>query len=261
MDAIRKSIANAPAAPAPDPGWERPFAEVEPSLRVRAEAGDIRAATTLGLRAARCHALLGDRPREDIVEQWQEALAHRSPIARNEDVRRRNMEDAMKRELAAYDDCAAVGAARTADYLVWLERAGRAGGLPAQVAFAQHALDAWSTPESMVSQIEEAARRRSLARGWLEAQIANGRESALAVYADPLSGKQSLYAGDVERVQTYSYVLELVRSRRIGDFDRLWAEGPRPYGTDLTPAQWRRVADEGRRIYQLSFKNAPLYPD
>ena len=244
--------------------WNLPLADVEPGLRALAATGDTAAAFALGSRAADCMKQLREKTREELIEEqrderrWIDGLDNRDSLA---EVRKQNVEGRLRRELAYYDDCAEVGEKRLSDYLVWLERAGRAGHKSARIAYAAHAFGQWEKPLEMVADIEEAVRRRTLARTWLEDLVAAGNESALAAYVAALDGKNGLYARDEDKRAIHSYVLDLVQSRRIRGFDESWAAGPYiPSAPEWTPERVARIKSEGHRIYQEHFRDTPLWP-
>jgi len=244
--------------------WNLPLADVEPGLRLLAASGDTAAAFALGSRAAGCMKRLREKTREELLDEQREELDDlNDPYVepRLAEVRRQNVERRLRGALAYYDDCAEVGEKRLSDYLAWLEKAGRAGHSSARIAYAQYAFDEWQKPLEMVADIEEAVRRRTLARTWLDELVAAGNESALIAYVAALDGRNGLYAPNEDKRAIYSYVLDLVQNRRVGRFDERWAAGPYiPSAPEWTPERAARIKSEGHRIYREHFRDTPLWP-
>lgn len=263
--------ARAPAAAArllDDAGrnwWSPPFATVFADMQTAANGGDMSAAYALGSRAADCMKVLRDRTPEAILAdfreemEWADSGAAQSNPGHRE-TRRRNVSNRFARDLDTYENCAAIGMQRLGGHLDWLERAGAAGDLNARLRFVTAFESAYENDRgALITNIEEAGRRRALARAWLEDLVQRGEESAFHVYAEALQGSL-LYRADYKRAMAYAYALELVRERRVGNFEQRWREGLRPYGDRLTPAQWLDASRHGREIFRATLQDRPVWP-
>lgn len=255
----------------PDRFWMAPPAEVVAGLLPRAEAGDDEAAYILGSRLTGCaRTLAGPGPRQrqrDYERELEEDDPGNLPAdllqARREATTRRH-EDALRR----YEECAAVDDAHLAAGVAWLERAGRKGHAGARLAYATSALSDFESRGKLIANLEEARRRRPLARAWLEEALAAGNEQALNQYLRELGGGSGLYAPDPEALIAYGYAQSLIYARRrdafsrrdragaAGDsFEALWRDGPERYG-DFTDARWQALVEQGREIYRRDFAQA-----
>lgn len=249
--------------PTNDPGradWVRPLPEVLPALLARAEAGEIEAAFVLGERLSRCYSVLLDRTPTVVLDEYEQELtwAGLDPEHDADDVRLRNLEN---RTMAALDDhveCTAAGAEveRAAE---WLETAALAGHARARVNYATGALAEFASRGALIRNIEEIARRRTLARRWLEAGVHAGDEMALNRYVDSLRKGDVLYPRNPHKAQVYGYAQQLLRSRRVGQFDALWRDGP-TRAPDFDDAAWAAILMEGRELFDSTFRDALLYP-
>ncbi|GAB6194827.1 hypothetical protein [Lysobacter xanthus] len=246
--------------------WNVPFAAEFEAMRAAARAGDASAAYALGSRAATCMRELREKSPASILADYQDQLSLPEDIEKRLGpdhlaVRRRNTANNTARELDRYENCAAIGAARMADYLQWLEQAGAAGSGAARLSYVSAVQQAYSDDRgALIAQIEEAGRRRTLAREWLDERIASGDESAFQLYANALEGSW-LYRADYVRAAAYGYALELAQQRRMGNFGQRWREGLRPYGDRLTPAQWAEASRRGRELFMANLQNRPVWPN
>jgi hypothetical protein len=240
--------------------WQQPLASLHAELRALASAGDMQAAHVLGARSAHCVQVLRKEAPEELTRRYEDDLEHlagRSPAST--DVRRRNAERRLREGLDRYQDCLVVGLARAHEGVDWLERAGLAGNDAARVDFAAHALAEYETRGALIADIEEASRRRQLARVWLEQGVRDGNEHALRRVTDSLAGGDGLYVRDEASFQAHAYALQLVQGRRAGTFQLLWRDGPARYGP-LTEAQWAEATARGREIFSESFEHMPIRP-
>jgi hypothetical protein len=240
--------------------WHRPLADVHAELEALASAGDVDAAHVLGARAAQCGRTLRDDHPKELARRYEaelEILAERHP---SNDAALRNAQRGLQEGVGRYEDCAAFGMAGTRAGVAWLERAGRSGNERARIAFVEHALDDYRTRGTLIANIEEASRRRQLAREWLDQGVRDGNELALEIAAESLDGRRGgLHARDEVAFQAHAYALQLVRSRRTGRFQALWRDGPDRYG-EMTQAQWAEAVARGRRIFSESFEHKPVVP-
>jgi len=260
--ASTEALGAAPVSDTTDGWWQRPLSEVFDAMLAAANDGDMHAAYALGSRSARCVDLLRERSADTLLAGYRQDMEMMKGRDDPEGIRLANVSNQFRRELQAYEDCAAVGEARLAGYLQWLERAGRAGVTGARVAYAQNAMAEYrGDRNALIANIEQATARRALTRDWLEELVRAGNEDALNVYVEALSGQDGIYAADLTQARAYGYALDLVRSRRVDGFAKLWADGPIRYGDDLTPRQWDEATVRGRQIFRESFEHLPAWPN
>lgn len=246
--------------------WNGPFAPVFGSLRAAAEAGDVSAAHVLGSRAADCMTMLRDKTPASMLADFQDEMHVEKGMsdrfdAKHLESRRQNIARQFAQQLDRYENCAAIGAARMADYLRWLERAGAAGNASARLRYVDALQAAYSDDRgALIARIEEAGRRRALARTWLEELVRSGDESAFHTYSQALKGSW-LYREDYALAMAHAYALELAQARRMGNFQQRWQEGMRGYGDRLTPAQWAAASRRGREIFMATLHHRPVWPN
>lgn len=225
-------------------------------LHEPAARGDADAMYVLGRRLAHCARLLRERMPEVLLEEYRGMVAAEAKAPEPSVARRQNLARQYREELAAYQSCAKLGDQRASTFVRWLERAGLAGHRRARLAYVEYALDEYEKDDGhLAAHIEEAARRRRLARAWLEAELARGDEEALSLYIEALDGGSALYPRDRFAAELHRYVLTLMRARRMGQFETAWARGPYRHSA-LTPAQWDEVARRGRALYARAFRDA-----
>ncbi|MEZ0472673.1 hypothetical protein [Luteimonas salinilitoris] len=251
----------APAGEAPSQRlrwWRNPLPEVFDALQEAAAAGDMDGAYILGVRSAQCRTVLRRDSPESLIHEYRDRkILYSGPG--DSRPHRENREKELQEKLSQYEDCAVLGQERASAGADWLERAGRSGEASARLAFVTHALEEYATRGALIADIEEAGRRQKLAREWLEQLVQDGNEQALHYYVDALDGRYALYARDEPASMAHAYALDLVRSRRVGDFDQLWRQGPERYG-NRTPAEWDEITSHGREIYREHFEHTPLWP-
>ncbi len=249
--------------PGPD-WWGTPFDQIHDRMRTAAEQGDMRAAYALGSRYIACEKALRERTPAFILENLEQELddeessgydVHESK-GRLSNTRRR-----FEQELDQYEACASVGAERMQDGMAWLERAGQSGSESARGAYVSAVLGFRSEDRArLISEIERVVESRAQAREWLQQALVAGEEWPLESFNQAYEGS-ALYPRDPVRRNTFSYVQSLVRGRRSGDFEALWANGPHRYGKELTGAQWDWVEAEGRRIFERYYEDRPVWPN
>lgn len=252
---------NAPIDPA-DADWRMPLADVAGRLQAQADAGDVRAMYVLGKRMSDCSRTLRDRTPEKLWTAYQDELesAKRDAAERPDwdmSNRVRNAETHFTVGMQRYEECTSVERARVAQGVDWLERAGRHGDRAAQQAFAAALAKDLEDRNAVIRDVERLARRRQLAREWIEAGIREGDESSLDLYVESHGYGSGLYARDLRTLVVYEYVRSLVRGRRIGEFDDLWSTGPKHRHPQIPPDQWPSIQSEGQQIFLASFKDAP----
>lgn len=272
---LRRLLARANPVPNPsDPTpqtdehvlWNAPFSTVFERLRAAADAGDVSAAHALGSRSAMCMTMLRDQTPASMLADFRDEVHVGKGTTDPSDAahlerRQQNIARRFSRQLDVYEDCAAIGTVRMADYLRWLERAGAAGSATARLRYVEALQTAYSDDRgALIAQIEEAGRRRALARTWLEEGVRNGDESAFYTYSQALKGSW-LYREDYPLAMAHAYALELAQQRRMGNFQSRWQEGMRGYGDRLTPAQWTHVTRQGRRIFMATLYHRPIWPN
>ncbi|NZA25659.1 hypothetical protein H0E84_04630 [Luteimonas sp. SJ-92] len=266
----RLALDRLPASPGGPPSridswWRDPLPEVLDALQDAAATGDTEAGYILGVRSAGCRTILRRDTPESLIHEYRRKVIYlgagdsRQERENWERQYRENRERDLQKKLREYEDCAVVGQERVSAGADWLESAGRAGNASAQLSFITHALEEYATRGALIADVEEARRRQKLAREWLEQLVHDGNEQALDRYVEALDGRYSLYPRDERASMAHAYALELVRSRRAGDFDRLWREGPERYGSP-TPAEWDEISSRGREIYLEHFQHAPVWP-
>jgi len=245
--------------------WMLPIDRIYPELLAAARGGDLDAAAVLGQRLSGCQRTLQDESPAKLLEKLDLALAGEpvgagEPADEHSRARQANLREQFERDLEQHDACARVGRAALEEGMDWLERAGRGDAKGAQLAY----VSAWAKQsggdrDALIADIERIAARRALAREWLERGRAAGEEQALDLYVDAYDGQNGLYARDPLQEQAYLYARELVRGRRRGDFDKLWADGPRRYGSELTSAQWDAAEQQGRNIFKDYYEAHPAW--
>lgn len=242
--------------------WTLPLPEVIERLLALAEAGDMEAAYALGSRSAGCMETLRKDSPENLLEAYRRDITidlGRPRTPEQQALWKLNTDRQFASRLKRYEDCAVLDEAVLADHLQWLERAGASGLDKAQLAYAQYASAEYEDDRgALIADIEEATRRRERAAEWLRRLVADGNEQALSAMVE--SPDISGLAADPEALMSYRYVLDLVRSRRVGKFEALWGEGPTRYGDEFTTQQWNDIAARGRRIFKEDFEDAPLWP-
>ncbi len=242
-----------------DADWTAPLDEILGHLEARADAGDLDAMHVLGSRLSGCPRVLEEGSPDILLQAYEDELGRLDGDATVSDLirdtRLENLQGRFLQDLARHAQCDAVGPDAIGRAAEWLERAARAGHARAQTAYATQGLAQFRTRGQIVREIEEVVRRRDLARTWLEARLRAGDEAALQTYVRSHGDGNLLYSRDPKTFHAYGYALDLVRRRRVGDFDALWREGPERYG-DLSDAEWAASVDEGRRIYSAFFENA-----
>lgn len=237
--------------------WSAPLAPQLDALRARADAGDMEAAAFLGRRLRACaDALRSDTPAA-LEREHAGALADRSRRGDVPAKTREHMERRLEDQLARHADCSAVGADAIATGLDWLEKAGRAGDADARMAFAADALD-YPDRGALIADIETAGRRGALARAWIEQGVVEGDESALAQMVASLATGDGPFPRDPARHRAYAYAQQLVQSRRTGQFEALWRDGPARYG-ETTPAEWDEATRRGRDLFRTAFAAKPAW--
>lgn len=272
---LRRLLADAtplPTPPAAAPSteengwWSGRFSAMFQRLRAAAESGDASAAHALGSRSATCMTILRDKTPASILADFQDemdvgkAVSDRFDAAHLEG-RRQNIARRFAQDFDQYEDCAEIGAQRMADYLEWLERAGMAGSAVARLRYVEALQTAYSDDRgALIADIEEAGRRRALARTWLEDGVRSGDEPAFHAYAEALKGSW-LYREDYALAMAHAYALELAQQRRMGNFQQRWREGMRGYGDRLTPAQWADASRRGRQIFMATLHHRPVWPN
>ena len=256
-----------------------------PDLLRRAEQGDMEAAAKLGHYLLTC---VGRRDAEAIKRRFDQQLAEAKEQAqmdsRREDIAISNAKFRYANGMIQHEACSKLGEAQIANYHVWLEKAGRAGVASAKLAYMSSALKQFEGKSALVANIEEAARRRGIARAWMEEILQEkghpDREAALRKYVAELNGEgNGLFAPDQQRAIVYQYVLEMVVASRVDADPRmrelmqsiaqrrgkaapssrlaqLWQNGPDRHG-GLSDQQWQQIADEGRDIFSRDFGPVP----
>ncbi|MCD9006490.1 hypothetical protein LDO31_09640 [Luteimonas sp. XNQY3] len=240
--------------------WIAPLSEVVPALEARAGAGEAEAAFVLGDRLSRCHKAFDTRTPAVVIGEYEAELVALGldPDRDADNIRLRNLDSHTMHELDHYAECEAVRPAVTRA-AGWLEQAAQAGHAAARISFATGGLAEYTSRGALIRNAEEAARRQALARQWLEAGIRDGNERALDRYVTAVRNGDLLYPRDAHAAQVYGYAQQLLRARRVGDFDALWRDGPwRAPGVD--DAAWQAVVSEGRQLFDSNFRDAPLYP-
>lgn len=240
--------------------WLPPFDEVYADMRAAAERGDLEAAYVLGSRSAQCRKTVeDDTPEKMLIEL--DRLTEEEPAGPGDQARINNIHEELARNLAEYEACSAVGRASLDESLQWLERAGRGGFKDARLSY----VAAWSEQtgrdrDALIADIERAAAQRTLAREWLGRGLAAGDERALDLYIDAYSGRGGLFSRDRVQALAYGYARDLVRSRRVGQFDALWASGPSRFG-ELTSPQWDAAETQGRALFKAHYAVRPAWPN
>lgn len=240
--------------------WMLPIDRIYPELLAAAQQGDLDAAAVLGQRLSGCLRTLQEQSPAKLLEKLDMALADAGNDA-NSPAHQANLQRQVAQDLEQHDACARIGRAGLEEGMSWLERAGRGDAKGARLAY----VSAWAQQsggdrEALIADIERIAARRTLAREWLEQGRAAGEERALDLYIDAYAGQNGLYARDPLQEQAYRYVRDLVQGRRSGEFDALWADGPRRYGTELTSAQWNAAEAQGRSLFKAHYEARPVWP-
>lgn len=240
--------------------WIAPLSKVVPVLEARAKAGEAEAAFVLGDRLSRCHNVFDTRTPAIVIGEYEAELVALGldPDSDADNVRLHNLDNDTMSALDHHAECEAVRPAVTRA-ASWLEQAAHAGHAAARISFATGGLAEYTSRGALIRNVEEAARRRALARQWLEAGIRAGDERALDRYLTAVRNGDLLYPRDAHAAQVYGYAQQLLRARRAGNFDAPWRDGPwRAPGFD--DAAWQAVVSEGRELFDSNFRDAPLYP-
>ena len=122
------------------------------------------------------------------------------------------------------------------------------------MAYVRHAMAPYRSRGALVANIEEAARRRRLARGWLADLLATGHPDALIHYARALWDGDLVIDRNLRLAVQYDYVRELLFARRTGNFDTAWRRGitDAPVGIDVR--ELPQLTAEARRLYRQQFE-------
>ncbi|MGO4261031.1 hypothetical protein [Lysobacter sp. TAB13] len=237
--------------------WLLPIDEIHGEIRTAAEHGDLKAAYALGIRYGQCSRALEDyAPQKLLAELDQEIeLAGSTPVARGS---MENVGNRISSELETYNACATLDRALLDESMLWLERAGRGEAKGARLAY----VSAWIKQASgdrneLIADIERMAAQRALAREWLQQGLAAGDSDALDQYIEAYSGQGGLLPRDRMQEMAYRYARDLVRSRRVSEFDALWASGPTRYGDELSSQQWDAAEAQGRSIFKTYYEAKP----
>ncbi|QWP76968.1 hypothetical protein J5226_00735 [Lysobacter sp. K5869] len=242
--------------------WMLPIDRVYPELLAAARGGDLAAASVLGQRLSGCQRTLQDASPAKLLEKLDMVLAGEPDPQADPNSRERqaNLRRQFAEDVERHDACERVGRAALDEGMTWLEQAGRGDANGARLAY----VSAWTQQgggdrDALIADIERIAARRALAREWLEQGRTAGEEQALDLYVDAYAGQNGLYARDPLQEQAYRYARDLVRGRRTGEFDALWSDGPRRYGTELTSAQWEAAEAQGRGIFKQYYEARPAW--
>ena len=245
------------SAPASLRDWTVPLASVYEQWRSAAHAGDMEAAHRLGQRLHVCWRSLRERTPDALLAEFERETGDDGAFQRDAEsmrLRRENVARQLMRELDIYEDCQAIGEERASNYLAWLERAGASGHLAAQRTYAGLALEEYQQDRGrLIANIEEATRRRTLARSWLERQLLSGEEAAVFDYVVELQGHRGLYSHDRMEAAVYGYVRDLILARRGGRFSPDPRGGPPVRHHGFTAAEWEVVAARANDIFASHF--------
>ena len=219
------------------------------------------------------HEAAGDdvRKLERLLQEFEREQAWLE--SRPDETRQANIERQLLERLQTYEGCNALPAGMIERSFQRAERLALSGDPGARSWYVDYALAGFRTREQVIRHVEEVARRRTQARGWLEDALQAGDVSALITYANQLNrvfGDNLLYPEDQRAGIVYGYVRDLAIAQRNMDsapdaamrqaqrerHDRLWREGPARYGDSFSQAEWDAMAEEGRRIYARSFRLA-----
>lgn len=244
------------------PWWNAPLPEVYDALLAAARGGNVEAMHAIGSRSLDCLRSLREKTPIQLLASFRDEIERIENLdGEGHAVHLSNATGQARRQLEDYRSCSTLGEAKLAGALDWVARAGHAGNDRARLLYARSVLDAYKDDRgALISDIEGVARRRVLARRWIEAGVKAGSEEALDMYAGAHYGQSGLYRRDLFEASTYSYVLDLVRRRRVNEFDKTWRDGPPRHEGWLTPQQWDEVQARGHAIFDTDFRDTPIWP-
>ncbi|MGH8081890.1 MAG: hypothetical protein ACREP7_15050 [Lysobacter sp.] len=234
----------------------KPINEVYAELRAAAEQGDLEAALILGGRSAQCRKVLVDHAPEKMLAELDQELAMENPAPGREGAMM-NLRNRFSSDLAEYDACSGVDRASLDEGLAWLERAGRGDVKDARLSYVSTWAEQTRDRDEVIADVERVAAQRTLAHEWLEQGLAAGEDRALDLYIDAYAGQNGLYPRDRVQEMAYRYARDLVRGRRVSEFDALWAKGPIRYG-ELTSQQWDVAEAQGRALFKTHYEARPV---
>jgi len=266
----------------PDP-WRMTRQEVVAQFAASADAGDAGSAYIVGRRLAECHRILREDTPQSVLASYRDDLLE---LQQREGtpayaVIRGNVERRFAGRVDGFADCSALTPGLIEKSAQWLERAAAAGHAGARKDYPSLAMAEFQTRDGIIRDAKEAQRRQTLARGYLEDAVQAGDRQALHTYADAQHGRGPLYPEDRRAAQVYGYVQQLAfqqprtvdprmaalqevvdRERvarggatRDETFQSLLRNGPDRYPPDaFSDAEWTEIAEEGRRIFETSFR-------
>lgn len=169
-----------------------PTADAVKILLPLAQAGRADAMRELAYRLNLCRDYLdGDEEsvRRSALRRFYDRNGH-EPITDSE---LSDIAQSINYRTAMLDQCRGVGPAVMATRIDWMERAAKAGDVSALLGYGGNALNDMRDFDDAVTKLDEVARRRQLARDFLQAALNRGACSALVMLSAAYSGRRNPY--------------------------------------------------------------------
>lgn len=246
--------ASPPVPPPPSEGRDLPIAPHlsawrEAARRNPAEAFD------LATRLSQCVRVQAKSAEDELAEFNRQRHAAKERGDANRALQQ--LDELQAQALIRRTDCNALDAGYEAEMLAWYERAAREvqdAGLrsAARLAYVRQAFIDFPREADILARLEEAQRRRDLARAWLLAELESGNESALWAWLDALGDGSPLFPR-AEPVTRHAWMfVEALRHARRQNGEAaalaLWDEPQSGgwYTGDLSPEQIAAALEAGR---------------
>jgi hypothetical protein len=256
-----ETVVDAPAPDRPSQGWEHPLTPNLAAWReaARREPGE---AMALAVRLSQCLRPLALKEKDEEADFARRRRQARDRGDTEQILQRIDEQQAEARNRRA--DCMALDAGFKAEMLSWYERAAREADdaalrSNARLAYVRQAFVDFPGEADILARLDEAQRRRDLARAWLLDELEAGNERALEPWLDALHDASPLFPrADPVTQQAWGFVYQVRHARRGGGdaaARALWddAQAGGWYTGQLTPEQIAAALEAGRAHYLRLF--------